>query len=312
MSASASDADHGKSLVVEGGDELLNLRVTSISGDIVVELSLPSSTTVQELVRCIQQSEGPRTSQERLQLLVDGSLLPLGASLADLNFVCTPGSAEIQLLRHPWHTLHELEADAVGGKYDSCFNFVLVGDSGVGKTSLIDRFAKDIFIDDEDVRWLRPDMQYKSVRVDGRFRVKLTLWDTAGQERFKRPLMASYYRRCDAALVIFDITDRKSWESVLGWLSEVRDSTGNAPMVMVGNKLDLDKFDCRQVSFVEAQSFALIQNLLYFETSAREGTAAEFPFYALLEELLDWQSATPPQLEHEQRDEPSPHRCEVQ
>jgi Ras-related protein Rab-6A len=117
------------------------------------------------------------------------------------------------------------------------YKLVFIGDQSVGKTSIISRFQFDTF-DDHYQTTIGIDFVSKTVPVDDGT-VRLQLWDTAGQERF-RSLIPSYIRESHVAVVVFDITNRESFESTAKWIADVRAQRGNdVVIVLVGNKTDL-------------------------------------------------------------------------
>ena len=98
-------------------------------------------------------------------------------------------------------------------------------------------------------------------------KVKLQIWDTAGQERFKN-ITASYYRGGNGVLVVYDITDRDSFTNLTSWLIEIeKNASKNIKILLMGNNCDLE--DKREVSYQEGKDFALKNNLLFFEASAK-------------------------------------------
>ena len=111
----------------------------------------------------------------------------------------------------------------------------------------------------------------------------LNLWDTAGQERFKS-LIPSYIKDAAVAIVVFDVTNKQSFTSVDKWIEDARSlREDDVLLILAGNKCDLG--DQRQVSQEEAQSYAKEKDLMYFETSARQGTNIKSVFNALAKKL---------------------------
>lgn len=148
---------------------------------------------------------------------------------------------------------------------------VLVGDSSVGKTSIIGKLMYDAF-DSHYQATIGIDFVPKVIHLSPERSVKLQLWDTAGQERF-RSLIPSYLRDMSACLVVYDITNRKSFESVKQWIDDARKERGeDASFVtfLVGNKKDLG--DDRQVTAEEGEALAQKLSCLFAEVSAKSGT----------------------------------------
>lgn len=147
---------------------------------------------------------------------------------------------------------------------DYLFKVIVVGDSGVGKTALIRRYAQDVF-KEEHVSTIGVDFTFKNLKIDGK-NVKLQLWDTAGQERF-RAMNTSYYHGAHCIILLFDVGNRESFEHIMPWLDEIeKHSSKNACIYLGGNKIDTE----RTVSLEDAIEFTQERNLPYFELSAKE------------------------------------------
>lgn len=147
------------------------------------------------------------------------------------------------------------------------FKLVFLGEQSVGKTSLITRFMYDTF-DNSYQATIGIDFLSKTMYLEDRT-VRLQLWDTAGQERF-RSLIPSYIRDSSVAVVVYDITNRASFQNTSKWIDDVRAERGNdVIIVLVGNKTDLN--DKRQVTTDEAEKKAKDYNVMFTETSAKAG-----------------------------------------
>ncbi len=168
---------------------------------------------------------------------------------------------------------------------DHVFKILLVGDSGVGKSSLLLRFATGDFEEDQQAT-IGVDFKSRIVDVGGK-RVKLTVWDTAGQERF-RTLTSSYYRGAHGIVYVFDVTRRETFES-LGeiWMHEVSmySTIEDSIKMVVANKTDLGSQ--REVGTQECVEFAKKHGCLYVETSAKGNVAVEQAFEELVIKCLD-------------------------
>jgi small GTP-binding protein len=174
----------------------------------------------------------------------------------------------------------------MSGEYDYLFKIIVIGDGAVGKTSLTVRFSQGYFKEDYKMT-IGVDFAVKTVNIDtnnGAKTAKLQIWDTGGQERFSyiRPL---YYRGAMGALLVYDVTKRETFEHLENWLTEVSKHCPSIPMVMVGNKTDMPG---RAVSLEDALEFAIQRNMVYFETSAKEGTNVESAFSDLTRILIDY------------------------
>ena len=135
-------------------------------------------------------------------------------------------------------------------EYDYIFKVLLVGNSDVGKSSLILRYVDQIW-NDVFVPTIGVDFKVKSLEIENKS-IKLQIWDTAGQERFKN-ITASYYRGGNGVLVVYDITDRDSFENLNSWLIEIeKNANKNVYKLLIGNKCDLE--DKRKVTYQEGKN----------------------------------------------------------
>lgn len=151
------------------------------------------------------------------------------------------------------------------GQYDLSFKILLIGDSGVGKSSLLVSFISGSV--DDLAPTIGVDFKIKQLTVDGK-RLKLTIWDTAGQERF-RTLISSYYRGAQGIILVYDVTKRETFTNLSQvWAKEVDLYSTNQDCVkiLVGNKVD--KESERYVSKEEGAVLAKELGCLFFECSA--------------------------------------------
>jgi len=166
-------------------------------------------------------------------------------------------------------------------EYDYLFKVVLIGDSGVGKSSLLSRFARDKF-NSESKSTFGLEFATRSTVVDGKT-IKAQIWDTAGQERY-RAIISAYYHCAVGALLVYDISKRLTYENVDRWLRELRDHADqNIVIMLVGNKSDLRHL--RSVPTEEAKSFAALNALNCIETSALDSTNVKNVFENILTEI---------------------------
>ncbi|XP_016937153.1 ras-related protein Rab-18 [Drosophila suzukii] len=147
---------------------------------------------------------------------------------------------------------------------DRAIKLLVIGESGVGKSSLIRRFVENKFDENHDVT-IGMDFKSKVMNVDG-IDYKVALWDTAGAERF-RSLTPSFYRKALGAILVYDITNRDSLVKLEAWLAEL-DSYSDNPniaIIVVGNKIDQERVVDRE----EGRKFARKHRALFIETSAK-------------------------------------------
>ncbi|KAE8681096.1 Ras-related protein RABA1f [Hibiscus syriacus] len=165
--------------------------------------------------------------------------------------------------------------------YDYLFKLVLIGDSGVGKSNLLSRFARNEF-NLESKSTIGVEFATRSIRVDDKV-IKAQIWDTAGQERY-RAITSAYYRGAVGALLVYDVTRHITFENVERWLKELRNHTdSNIVIMLVGNKADLRHL--RAVSMEDAKAFAEKENTYFMETSALESLNVENAFTEVLTEI---------------------------
>ncbi|KRX00474.1 P-loop containing nucleoside triphosphate hydrolase [Pseudocohnilembus persalinus] len=172
--------------------------------------------------------------------------------------------------------------DTQDKSYFQQYKIILLGNSHVGKSSILTRFTKDEF---HTVTTSTQGQEFasKNVEVEGKI-IKAQIWDTAGQEKFQA--MANiFYKGAVGALITYDITDRESFEKIDKWYQELKTySEKNFIVIMlVGNKSDMN--DKRQVSKDEGVKWAEQNKMGFFETSAKDGSNIEFTFQKLIEQI---------------------------
>ena len=166
--------------------------------------------------------------------------------------------------------------------YDHLYKILIIGDSGVGKSCIMSRFADDSYTESY-ISTIGVDFKIRTIEVLGEI-VKLQIWDTAGQERF-RTITSSYYRGAHCIMIVYDITARESFESVKMWLREVDKYAGEYSLCfLVGNKTDLE--GNRQVETKDAEEFATSMGLAFFETSAKSSSNVKVAFTTMATTLL--------------------------
>ncbi|EYB84557.1 hypothetical protein Y032_0314g2231 [Ancylostoma ceylanicum] len=156
--------------------------------------------------------------------------------------------------------------ERAGTSEDYQFKVVLLGEGAVGKSSLLMRYVENKF-SPRHISTIQASFQSKQVDIDGAH-ITLNIWDTAGQEKY-HALGPIYYRGSQGALLIYDITDQRSFDRAKVWLKELQRALGDSVVLMiVGNKFDLERN--RTVPLEEAQEYASSMGAMYEETSAKE------------------------------------------
>ncbi|XP_026171401.1 ras-related protein Rab-26 [Mastacembelus armatus] len=168
-----------------------------------------------------------------------------------------------------------------GEFYDIAFKVMLVGDSGVGKTCLLVRFKDGAFLAGSFISTVGIDFRNKVLSIDA-VKVKLQIWDTAGQERF-RSVTHAYYRDAHALLLLYDVTNKASFDNIQAWLTEIHEYAQQDVVVMLlGNKADSHD---RAVKREEGEKLAKEFGVPFMETSAKSGLNVELAFTAVAKEL---------------------------
>ncbi|XP_072889583.1 ras-related protein Rab-35-like [Hemitrygon akajei] len=163
-----------------------------------------------------------------------------------------------------------------GRDYDHLFKLLIIGDSGVGKSSLLLRFADNTF-SGSYITTIGVDFKIRTVDVNGE-KVKLQIWDTAGQERF-RTITSTYYRNTHGVIIVYDVTNPESFVNVKRWLHEISQNCDTVSKILVGNKNEDPS--ARQVEYADAKRFCDQVGIRLFETSAKENTNVEEMFNAV-------------------------------
>ncbi|KAH7649656.1 hypothetical protein FG379_000916 [Cryptosporidium bovis] len=167
-------------------------------------------------------------------------------------------------------------------QYDYLFKFIVIGDAGSGKSCLLHQFIENKFKKGSS-HTIGVEFGSKIITTGGK-KIKLQIWDTAGQERY-RSVTRSYYRGAAGALIVYDITNRESYNHLVNWLADARTlARVDISIIGVGNKLDLK--DKRQVTFLEASRCAQENDILFLETSALTGEGVEEVFVKVTRLIL--------------------------
>ena len=170
--------------------------------------------------------------------------------------------------------------------YDFIFKVLLLGNSDVGKSSLLLRFVDSVW-NETFVPTIGVDFKVKTVEI-GDKKVKMQIWDTAGQERF-RNVISTYFRGGNGLLLIYDITNKDSFKNLESWLIEIeKNASENILKLLIGNKSDLE--EDREISKEEGQAFANRNGMQFMETSAKMNTNVDEAFQALGKLMIEFNS----------------------
>jgi Ras-related protein Rab-35 len=168
--------------------------------------------------------------------------------------------------------------------YDHLFKLLIIGDSGVGKSSLLLRFSDNVF-QTSYITTIGVDFKIRVLDLNGE-RVKLQIWDTAGQERF-RTITSTYYRGTHGVIVVYDVTSAESFANVKRWLQEIDQNCDQVVRILVGNKDDNSLAPGQKVvSTADARAFAQEIGVEFFETSAKDNKNVEEMFRAITTGVL--------------------------
>lgn len=174
-------------------------------------------------------------------------------------------------------------------EFDVTFKILTIGESGVGKTCLLLRYTDNKFVK-HHLTTIGIDFKSKIINHWDKS-IKLKIWDTAGQERF-RNITQQYYKGADGIVLVYDVTDRASFEKVSDWMKQIGQytQTDKIGLVLLGNKIDVEP---REVSNEEGNMLAKNFNIKYFETSAMSNINVEESFKFLAEDIMTKQNIRP-------------------
>jgi Ras-related protein Rab-1A len=177
--------------------------------------------------------------------------------------------------------LRQRSMSTMNPEYDYLFKLLLIGDSGVGKSCLLLRFADDTYTESY-ISTIGVDFKIRTIDLDGKT-IKLQIWDTAGQERF-RTITSSYYRGAHGIIIVYDCTDQDSFNNVKQWLEEIdRYACDNVNKLLVGNKADLE--NKKAVDFNAAKEYASQLGIPILETSAKNAMNVEQAFMTMAAQI---------------------------
>ncbi len=171
-------------------------------------------------------------------------------------------------------------------RYDHLYKIIIIGDSGVGKTSLLSKYIKGVF-PSSPLPTIAIEFATKIIQIkEGGF-IKAQIWDTAGQEKYKS-ITSHHYRKAVGGLIVYDITKRTTFDNVLQWLSDLKNNADKGCIcALVGNKIDLVEKNhrIREVSEDEGKLLAKKYEMLFYETSALSNQSVNDAFEDLLQKI---------------------------
>ena len=165
---------------------------------------------------------------------------------------------------------------------DIKIKLLIIGDSSVGKTSILLNYTDNVF-PDSHIATIGVENKIKIIKTE-KYNVKLQIWDSAGQERFKS-ITKSFFRNTNGIIFVYDITNRKTFLSVKDWIKDSELNTSNFEKILLGNKVDLE--EKREVQKAELQEYGLKKNIETLETSAKTNINIDLAFKKLLDKILE-------------------------
>lgn len=165
--------------------------------------------------------------------------------------------------------------------HDYLVKLLLVGESGVGKSCILNRYIDDFF-EQSFIATIGIDFKIKTIKIGSKY-IKLQIWDTAGQERF-RTITSAYYRGAMGALLVYDVTNQQSFDQINNWIKEIDQHAQYANYVLIGNKTDKNN---RVITSDQGLELANRHNISFYETSAKNNTNIEDVFNDLTSQILD-------------------------
>ena len=169
----------------------------------------------------------------------------------------------------------------VPNKFDHLFKILIIGESGVGKTCFLLRYAENSFVANH-LLTIGIDFKIKVIEIEGKS-IKLQIWDTAGQDRF-RTITKTYYKGSHGVILVYDVCDERSFGNVKNWVNQIeQNAKSSICKVLVGNKCDKAE---RVITEEQGRKLAEEYNMKFYETSAKTGQNVEEAFTYLTREIL--------------------------
>ena len=169
-------------------------------------------------------------------------------------------------------------------KKEILYKILLLGDSSVGKTCFLMRYTDNTF-QEIHMSTIGLDYKLKNVQLDDGKLVKIQIWDTAGQDRF-RSITKNYYKGAHGIILIYDITNKKSFENVRTWINQIKEEVSEkVSIILVGNKIDDEEH--RVVATEDGEKIAKELGLMFFECSAKSGVNIDSTFNELVKKTVE-------------------------
>ena len=163
------------------------------------------------------------------------------------------------------------------------YKLILIGDSSVGKTNLLTQYV-DGKTSENIISTIGIEFKNKIIELENRRKIRLQIWDTSGQEKFKA-LTKNYFRGCDAALFVFDVTNKDSFDNIKDWLKLYYEVNGeNSKKILIGNKIDKEN---RVINKIELKNFAEDNGLKPFEISVKNKEGIDEMFKEIIKLLIE-------------------------
>ena len=173
----------------------------------------------------------------------------------------------------------------VKSDFEFLMKVMIIGDSGVGKTNFLFKFIEGKFCESH-IATVGFDNRSKIIKLpSSKKKIKLQIWDTAGQERYMS-INKNLFQKVQGVILMYDLTERDSFEHLTSWLSLIKQSVSNKPIILVGNKLDIED-EYRIVTFEEGKNFAKENNMDFMEVSGSTGLNVDKVFMTIGEKIYE-------------------------
>ena len=182
--------------------------------------------------------------------------------------------------------LNTYEGFQIETKYDHLYKIIIIGDTSVGKTALLSKYLKGVF-PTSPLSTVATEFATKIIQIKEGGYIKAQIWDTAGEEKYKS-ITYHHYKKSVGGLIVYDITKKSSFENVKNWYNDlITKAEKGCIIALIGNKLDLVERNQgnREVSKEEAQAYAEDNHMLFYETSAFNGTNINDIFEELMQTI---------------------------